>query len=966
MKFPWKRAKTQTDSVRPLRIGIWCDYGFTLTRLGGIGVFVYNLVEGLFALDELIEVVVLVRQGDQHVTDCLQASGRGRLKVVPASLSRWIRLAERMHQAELQLILLKDRLTLIREGFRDGLKRSILSLLKRASQGNVALVGLLVLGLPIAFLLVWIIYALFQVLAALGTILRLPFKIVWDTVNDTIRKVSKVDEPAANSPEGIAKAADCDVWLIPYWGLSHPLPARSVLVLHDLVTSHYPEGLNPILVRNANRMVPARAAEAVICACMSSFIRDNDLLGTLGLSPSRVRMVRFAAPRDFPEVSKDRAQALRPSTLRNPYIFYPSGIRGYKNQRILIEALGVLRDRHHENSIDLVLTGEVQGILPPELQGLVDQSHLQDRIHVLGPVDRDTLGALFHGAFAVIVPSLYEQGSFPIYEGLHFGCPVACSDIPSLREQCAPMGEAMLYFDPRDAAAVAQTIISIRDHRAEIRDRQQHASRLMWQRTWKDAARDWLVVFKEAVQLSQESEVRSQKSGTIAHRSPLPALAPWPHQEIQPCLPRQKPEILLFLQTAYLGGVWEASRTLVQNLVRINKDRGQLALTLAIDAEQTGLGKLDVSRDDLAIEEMRIDAITCLEMKGQLGIIPGWPFESGHHFSILRGAMPAALRADAWFALGDRFPRPLFPVRPYGLIVYDILPARFPKVFGPVFSQMVTEGMKPTAQAAQLVLVTSSQTRDDLQKEYGIDAARVRLVPPACEPHTRFHGLVADAVDVPHGPLILNVANAGFHKGADVLLRAIALMKKNSPSSSPKLVICGHSTDTFSVRYTGAVDHPNAPVIRKLVGELGLIEGQDVVFLGFVSDEQLRYLHERCSVIVNAAQYDNGSFSMIEGAYFGQQVISSRYGAAEYLSDRFGAPTKFFPSGDAAALADLLEQAATAKRITGIELEQVRADLASGELGFRRYAERVYECLVELAELGRRKRGIPGSIRPAA
>jgi glycosyltransferase involved in cell wall biosynthesis len=954
MKFPWKRTRMRTSGARPLRIGIWCDYGFTLTRQWGIGVFVYNLVEGLFALDEPVEVVMLVHQGDRHVTDCLQASAGGRLHVVPASPSRWIPWAERMHQAGLQLILLKDRLTLIREGLRDGLKGLILSLIKRASQGNIALAGLLVVGLPIAFLLVWILYALFQVLAAIGTILRLPFKIVWDTVNDAIRKLSQVDDPPPTLSGDIAKAAHCDVWLIPHL-IAFPLPRPSVFLIHDLAAYHHPEGLDPILTRNEARLAPARAAEATLCGCMSSFIRDTDLLGILALSPSKVRMVPFAAPRDFPRLSVDRASALRPPSLVRPYIFYPSGIRGYKNHRILIEALRVLRDRHHENGPDLVLTGENPD-LPSELQDLLDRYHLRDRIHVLGPADRETLGALYMGALAVIVPSLYEQGSFPIYEGLHFGCPVACSDIPPLRQQCAPMGEAMLYFDPRDAEAVAATILTIRDHREEIQSRQYQASRPMWHRTWKDVAREWLTVLKEAVELSAKPRAIEP-----------PPLSPWPHQEIQPCFPAAKPEVLLFLQTAYLGGgVWEATRTLMQALVEINKQRGRLTMTLGVHPDQTGLGRLDASREHLQIEEIRVDSLTRLEMKDRLGILPGWSFDSGHRFSYLRGAMPAALRADAWFALGDRFPAPLLPVRPYGLIIYDILPTRFPEMFSPVFRRMVTEGMKPTAQAARFIMVTTPQTRDDVHTGYGINLSRIRLIPPACEPHRRFQGLCPESVDISAGPMILNIANASAHKGADVLLRAVARLKKHAKDLSFSLVICGYETDKFSSSFPGKIDHANAQAIRDLVTDLALVEGRDIAFLGYVSDEQLRFLHERCSILVNAGQYDNGSFSMIEGAYFGQQVISSRYPAAEYLAERFGVPTKFFPTGDAPALAELLEQYISVKRSTGAELEQIRANLASGELGVRRYAERVYECLVELAELGRRERNAPASIRPAA
>ena len=36
--------------VQPPHIGILCDYGFTLLPKSGIGVFVYNLIDGLLTL----------------------------------------------------------------------------------------------------------------------------------------------------------------------------------------------------------------------------------------------------------------------------------------------------------------------------------------------------------------------------------------------------------------------------------------------------------------------------------------------------------------------------------------------------------------------------------------------------------------------------------------------------------------------------------------------------------------------------------------------------------------------------------------------------------------------------------------------------------------------------------------------------------------------------------------------------
>jgi glycosyltransferase involved in cell wall biosynthesis len=178
-------------------------------------------------------------------------------------------------------------------------------------------------------------------------------------------------------------------------------------------------------------------------------------------------------------------------------------MRGYKNHGALIETLRVLQEKYHEHQCDVVFTGGVANELPVNLELLARKYDLKDHIHVFGRVDREVLATLYKHAFATVVPSLYEQGSFPIYEALYWGCPVACSDIPSLREQCAAMGEAMKFFDPRDPDSIARAVLDIRDDRSTIRWRQIQSGCRIWKRTWKDVAAEWLPIFREAAELAR-------------------------------------------------------------------------------------------------------------------------------------------------------------------------------------------------------------------------------------------------------------------------------------------------------------------------------------------------------------------------------------------------------------------------------------------------------------------------------
>ena len=82
----------------------------------------------------------------------------------------------------------------------------------------------------------------------------------------------------------------------------------------------------------------------------------------------------------------------------------------------------------------------------------------------------------------------------------------------------------------------------------------------------------------------------------------------------------------------------------------------------------------------------------------------------------------------------DRFPLPLLPARPYGVIVYDMIQRAVPEAFDPVFFRSMKMGMRPTLHAAEVVLVTSPQTRMDVMAEYGLETDRVALAPLACNP----------------------------------------------------------------------------------------------------------------------------------------------------------------------------------------------------------------------------------------
>ena len=170
----------------------------------------------------------------------------------------------------------------------------------------------------------------------------------------------------------------------------------------------------------------ASARRSRIVIAISEHARET-LVERLSLEPDRVRTIHLGvdlerfSPADVP---------------REPFLFYPANAWPHKNHERLFEAVALLRREHRD--LRLVLTGE--------------HADVPDFVDARGRVSQDELVELYRRASALVFPSLYEGFGQPVLEALACACPVACSDLPPLREVA---GDAAVYFDPLDPESIA-------------------------------------------------------------------------------------------------------------------------------------------------------------------------------------------------------------------------------------------------------------------------------------------------------------------------------------------------------------------------------------------------------------------------------------------------------------------------------------------------------------------------------
>ena len=921
------------------RLGFWCvlrnhaNQTFSVPLREGIGIFTLSLVDAMNKLPDGPEIVVWATPDEHALYRDALPDPRIKILPLPTPISFPRRAIARIAAAI-------ARPAKAVGAFAENAFGSNSPILKASRQTvrsvwrhfwmNRATKPIALALAPFLALGHWAVSSLHAILFAVATILFLPCGWIGLALDKVAKKLVK--QPPL-PPDGPVDAS-VDLWVAPYLGCDIPPHLPYVLFVHDLVTHNFPERFEPDVVGWNDHCARVKSKHALLVACMSKTILKNDLLGHLGLAVEKTRMVYCPTPDD--KQSDAAGGPVRPELARflrsTRYLTYPTMYRPHKNIETLVKAFVRLRQDPRNHDLHLVFTGQWKELEHyPTLRSMIALARLEPYIHFLGPVARSEVIRVFSNAQATIVSSLYEETILQIREAIGQGCPVACSRIPAFVEQCEPLGDAMIYFDPLDAADMAKAAQRILDARVEVAARQTAAAESFRQTTWTDAAADWLGIFEEAAQ--------------VRDRGPKIL---FPSTENQPL------ELALAMPGAIEGGTWESAAEIVNDLVALNERRRDFRLTFIAHPDQPKLERIPADPDRLRILRDQFNVLAPFEARRLLG-----PEAGETQFVYYAGqARERALGLDAIFFLnGFQFYRAFAPVVPYGVLAHDMVLFQLPDLFPAMANELAELGIRPTLAGADLVVCTSDATRELVEEHCPAARNRSRVVPLGCASHLRLSKATPEAIEGVDRDFILNIANVSPHKGGDVMLRAFALLKRTLGDACPALVVAGVDTEMFQSgpnTETPFADHIER--VRGIIAESGLVVGKDLHLLGKISEGRLAWAMRNCRAVVNAARCDNGTFCLIEGHYFGRPTVTSDYPAARELCERFHLPTRYFPVGDHESLSVRMREALNQSPIEAVAPQSVRAALDDREYSSARFAERLYDHLVELARAGRRLR----------
>lgn len=229
-----------------------------------------------------------------------------------------------------------------------------------------------------------------------------------------------------------------------------------IITMHDVQELRFPEFFSPRerALRALYHWWSVQEAEKVIVSY--SHVKD-DLVKYFQIEPEKVYIcpipLNFALSSSDSTICEEVKQKYR---LNSKYLLYPAQTWPHKNHIGLLQALAYLRNNKGLTP-QLICTGQ-QNSHYSEIQKEIKKLNLELQVNFLGLVTDEELAALYKMSSAVVIPTLYEAGSFPLMEAINYRVPVICARVTSLPET---IGDLRFTFDPTDPIDMASLIQAV-------------------------------------------------------------------------------------------------------------------------------------------------------------------------------------------------------------------------------------------------------------------------------------------------------------------------------------------------------------------------------------------------------------------------------------------------------------------------------------------------------------------------
>lgn len=192
------------------------------------------------------------------------------------------------------------------------------------------------------------------------------------------------------------------------------------------------------------------------------------------------------------------------------------------------------------------------------------------------------------------------------------------------------------------------------------------------------------------------------------------------------------------------------------------------------------------------------------------------------------------------------------------ITVHDLRFYRYPETYDYLRAKFLRFAVKRSVMKSDCIISISDFTKAELMDAYGIPSSKIHTIHESIDPEKFSRISKSERPDtLPEGKFVLTVGHLEPRKNYDRLIEAFVSMKERKPELKDiKLVIVGKKGCRYSETLKLIESRPN-----------------DVVYLNFVSDENLMWLYGNCELFVFPSIYEGFGFPPLEAASMG--VISA-------------------------------------------------------------------------------------------
>ncbi|MEE9450877.1 MAG: glycosyltransferase family 1 protein [Ignavibacteriaceae bacterium] len=267
-----------------------------------------------------------------------------------------------------------------------------------------------------------------------------------------------------------------------------------IITMHDIQEYHYPEYFTTSqkLHRKINNINAINESDHII---VSFDHIKNDLLKYFDVKESKISICPPPfADNWFTSKQETKWEELSKNyNLRKNYLLYPAATWEHKNHISLVKVLKQLRDKG--NDIELVCTGNKTKYFS-KIESVINELKLSPQIHFLGIVPEADLIGLYKNSSLVVIPTLYEAGSGPLYEAMRYRVPVICSIVTSLPET---MGSDEFIFNPKNVNSLSKLITRILSDEKLKKENLLNSERRMVEMAKQDYVKNFYGVYEKII-----------------------------------------------------------------------------------------------------------------------------------------------------------------------------------------------------------------------------------------------------------------------------------------------------------------------------------------------------------------------------------------------------------------------------------------------------------------------------------